>query len=58
MAKMGRPPKAKSEVKSTTLTLRITRSERKLAVAAAKQARVPLSEWARQAVTAASKLLP
>jgi predicted HicB family RNase H-like nuclease len=54
MTKMGRPPKSKSEVKSTTLTVRLTSAERKQALEAAKRAGIPLSEWARLAITSAS----
>ena len=53
---MGRPAKPKAEVKAETLTLRLTRAERKAADAAAKRAGLPLSEWARCAVTVASAI--
>ena len=56
MVKMGRPPKKKSEVKQETLTLRLTKAERKAADDAAMRANVPLAEWARLAIVAATKL--
>jgi predicted HicB family RNase H-like nuclease len=54
MAKMGRPAKKKSEVKEETLTLRLTKAERRAADEAAKRAGVSLSDWARRAVILAS----
>jgi hypothetical protein len=53
MTKMGRPPKKKSEVKEETLTLRLTRLERRAADGAARRAGVAISEWARLAIVAA-----
>jgi len=51
---MGRPAKKKSEVKDETLTLRLTKAERKAADDAAKRAGVSVSDWARTAVNLAS----
>ena len=52
--KMGRPPKPKSEVKGVTLTIRLTKAEKRAAEAAAKRDGVSLGEWARRALVAAS----
>ena len=51
---MGRTAKKKSEVKEETLTLRLTKAERRAADEAAKRAGVSLSDWARRAVILAS----
>jgi hypothetical protein len=51
--KMGRPRKPKGEAKEETLTLRLTRAERRDADAAAVKAGLAISEWARRAVVAA-----
>lgn len=53
--KMGRPPKPKAERKAETLTLRLTKDERRGAEAAADRAGLPVSEWARRAIVAASE---
>jgi hypothetical protein len=52
--KMGRPKMPKGEAKAAVLTLRLTAAERRAADAAAKRAGLPVSEWARQAIVAAS----
>ncbi len=52
--KMGRPPKPKGEARGEVLTLRLTPAERKAAEVAAKREGLPLSEWARAAIVAAS----
>jgi hypothetical protein len=52
--KMGRPPKPKCEVKSVTLTIRLTAAERKKIEASAKRDGVSVGEWARRVVAAAS----
>ena len=54
MTRMGRPAKKKSEVKGETLTLRLTKVERRAADEAAKRAGVSVSDWARRAVNLAS----
>jgi len=51
---MGRPPKPKGEARGEVLTLRLTPAERKAAEVAAKREGLPLSEWARAAIVAAS----
>lgn len=51
--KMGRPPKPKSEVRGVTLTIRLTKAEKRAAEAAAKRAGVSLGEWARRALVEA-----
>lgn len=48
--KMGRPPKPKGEVKSVTLTIRLTAAERRKIEAAAKRDGVSVGEWARRAI--------
>lgn len=52
--KMGRPKKPRGEAKAEVLTLRLTKDERKAADAAAGRAGLPISEWARRAIVAAS----
>lgn len=52
--KLGRPPKPKGEAKAEVLTLRLTKDERKAVEIAAKRAGLPVSEWARRAIVAAS----
>lgn len=52
--KMGRPPVPKAERKGETLTLRLTAAERRAAEAAAKREGVPVSEWARRVIVAAT----
>ena len=43
--KMGRPPKPKAERKAETLTLRLTKGERKDAEAAAEREELPGPSW-------------
>lgn len=52
--KMGRPPKPKAERKAETLTLRLTKDERRSAESAADRDGLPVSEWARRAIVAAA----
>jgi len=52
--KMGRPPKPKGEAKNEILTLRLTSPEKKAVERAAKQLRLPVSEWARLSVLEAA----
>jgi len=52
--KMGRPRKPKGEAKEETLTLRVTKAERRAAEAAAARSELPVSEWARRAIIEAS----
>ena len=47
---MGRPPKHPAEALSQRLEIRVTIKERRDAVAAAKRAKLRLSEWLRAAV--------
>jgi hypothetical protein len=50
---MGRPPKKRSEVKASTLTVRLTTAERLALDKAAKADATVPSEWARIALRAA-----
>ena len=52
---MGRPPKPPKDVKSETLRVRMTKTERALLNRAAKAQRETLSEWARAALVALAK---
>ncbi len=49
----GAPPKPKGEAKEETLTLRLTKDERRSADLAAKRVGLPVSEWARRAIVGA-----
>lgn len=53
--RMGRPPLAKKERKAAHLSVRLTEAEHREAERAAKDAGLPLSEWARRAVLAAAR---
>jgi hypothetical protein len=48
--RMGRPPLPKGEAKSVVLALRLTVSESRMVQAAAKQAGLAPSQWARLAL--------
>ncbi len=52
--RMGRPPLAKALLKGERLSVRLTREEFRSAEKAAKSAHVPLSDWVRGVVLAAS----
>jgi hypothetical protein len=52
--RMGRPPLAKALLKGERLSVRLTREEFRAAEKAAKSAHVPLSDWVRSVVLAAS----
>lgn len=54
MAKIGRPKKAKSEVRAAVLTIRLTKAEKRAVDAAAKKAGVSPGEWARGCLAAAA----
>jgi uncharacterized protein (DUF1778 family) len=53
--RMGRPPLTKSERKGERLSVRLTRDEMRAAEDAAKAAHVPLSDWVRGVVLAATQ---
>jgi hypothetical protein len=52
---MGRPPLAKKERKAAHLSVRFTEDEHRGVERAAKVAGVPVSEWARSVILAASR---
>lgn len=52
--KMGRPPKPKNQVKAATLSIRLTKEERKAAEAEAEHEGVSVGEWARRTLVAAT----
>jgi hypothetical protein len=52
--RMGRPPLAKKERKTTHLSVRFTTDEHRAIERAAKAAGVALSDWARGVILAAS----
>lgn len=57
MAKIGRPRKAKGEVRAEVLTMRLTKAEKRAVEAAAKKAGVSAGEWARAALVASVRAL-
>jgi hypothetical protein len=52
--KMGRPPLKAKERKATHLSVRFTEAERRTVEKAAKEAGLPLSEWARGVILASA----
>jgi hypothetical protein len=52
MARRGRPRKAKGDISGVRIELRCKKAEKKLFIAAAKAAGMPLSEWIRNALVA------
>ena len=55
--RMGRPPIAKRERKAAHLSVRFTEAEHRGLERSAKAAGLPLSEWARSVILAASSSL-